>query len=100
MKTIESLTQDQQKDLKLINKYINKAVRSWTENNNSRGLISDNSDYWYNKALNICKKYGDIEFDYPGLYPTYEITINSEHYTEYNTENMFKRINNFWNTNR
>lgn len=99
--TLNSLTPKQQEDLKFINEYINKAVKSWVDNNNSRGRIPDDSDYWYDEALKICKKYnnGDIEFDFPGLYPTFEITINNTHYCEYSTENMFKRINNYWNNN-
>jgi hypothetical protein len=100
---IHGLTIEQITSLKNIENCITKAVNSWVNYNNSHGTKRDNSNYWYNKALRLAenesmKKGYIVKFDYPGLYPTYEIIDQStnEKYTEYNGLNFFKRINNFW----
>ncbi len=38
----------------------------------------------------------DIETDYPGLYPTFELDRNGKHLTEYSTLGALRQYNNFW----
>jgi len=87
-----------------IDKIIHKAAQCWELYNNSGGSIPDNSDVYYRKAEKIAqseaiKKGYNVTFDLGvGLYPTFEIihTETGKHYTEYNAEGFFKRINGFW----
>jgi hypothetical protein len=83
-----------------MHKYINQAVNAWTNYANTPG-VPDNSGLYYVKALKIAQDEANklncsVEFDYPGLYPTYEIVKDGKHYTEYTVESFFKRINGFW----
>ena len=52
-------------------------------------LITDNLD-------NILKIL-DINTDYPGLYPTYELDRNGKHLCEYSTLGALRQYNNYWN---
>jgi len=52
-------------------------------------VISDNADAIF-KLL-------DIDTDYPGLYPTFEITRKGIHMCEYSTLGAIRQYNNFWN---
>lgn len=95
------ITEDQIKAAKTIDKYIQTAVNSWTRYNNTRGNYKDMSGAWYGKAEKIAKAEAEkmgasVKFDYPGLYPTFEVTINGKTYSEYNTGSFFRRINGFW----
>ena len=51
-------------------------------------LITDNLD----NILSLL----DIDTDYPGLYPTYELDRNGKHLCEYSTLNALRQYNNFW----
>ena len=81
---------------------INTAIKSWTDNNNSGGLIPDRSDMWYDKAEKILQQYVKdgvtrIELDRGvGLYPTIEVWKNGEHQCLYSIDNFFKFLNGFW----
>jgi len=39
----------------------------------------------------------DIQTDYPGLYPTFELDRNGKHLCEYSVSGAIKQYNNFWN---
>jgi hypothetical protein len=93
-----SLTIDQLPDSNKINKYIEKAVKAWTDYNNSGGRIEDVSDKYYKQAEKIAQKWANVTLDCGvGLYPTFEIVMpDGKHYTEYNTQGFFRRINGFW----
>lgn len=52
-------------------------------------LITDNLD-------NIMSLL-DIDTDYPGLYPTFEIERNGKHLYEYSALNALRQYNNYWN---
>ena len=93
------LTENQYKDIKKVNRLIQKAVDSWTDNNNSGGLLSDNSETFYNRAEKIMNSWGGvINYDYGvGLYPAYRVTVNNKVYWEYSPEGVYKRIIGFWN---
>jgi hypothetical protein len=39
----------------------------------------------------------DIETDYPGLYPAFQITRNGKTLHEYSVLNAIRQYNNFWN---
>lgn len=116
-KTRIALTVD---DLPLKNKIdrnIQKAAKSWEDNNNSGGRIPDNSEHYQELAEKALKtlentsipwnekiqKITALNLDWGvGLYPTFEtdyIDQNGEkqHNTQYNSENFFRFINGFWN---
>jgi hypothetical protein len=52
-------------------------------------LITDNLD----NILSLL----DIDTDYPGLYPTYELDRNGKHLCEYSTLGALRQYNNYWN---
>jgi len=93
-----SIAYDQLPNSNKINRYINKAVRSWENYINQIVPSDEESEKFYKRAEKIAqaeatKKGYTVRFDYPGLYPTFEITnINSgKEYTAYNTAEFFKR---------
>jgi hypothetical protein len=98
-----------------INRYINKAIKSWEDNNNTRGMVEDRSDYYYTKAEQTAQTMINtpsinnpgfnlisVELDCGvGLYPTFEMVYQyageeQQHYTAYTTDQFFKTINGFW----
>lgn len=50
---------------------------------------------WANEMESILAILG-VSCDYPGLYPTYELTRNGRKFTEYSALNAIRQYNNFW----
>lgn len=86
------MTDIQKNKIKLFKRYINMAKTSCESYNNTNGLIADRSKYYYDLAERLVAPYG-IKCDYPGLYPTFIITVGDKIYNEYTIENAFIRIN-------
>jgi hypothetical protein len=110
-----AITEDQLRISNKIHKYIDKAIKSWVDNNNTRGMVADKSHYYYTQAEREAKKMIglksihnpnfvliNVELDCGvGLYPTFEMTYQYEgeekqHYTAYTPDQFFKTINGFW----
>ncbi|HBD92757.1 MAG TPA: hypothetical protein DC057_01135 [Spirochaetia bacterium] len=97
-----SITNDQLSSSNKITRYINKAVYSWENYINQTLPNDEESEKWYKKAEKIAqaeaKKRGYfVSFDYPGLYPTFEIVgPDGKEYTAYTTADFFRRINGFY----
>ncbi len=66
--------------------YVSPETRHFEENYH---LITENLD-------NIFKVL-DIETDYSGLYPCFELSRGGKHFTEYSTLGALRQYNNFWN---
>jgi hypothetical protein len=66
--------------------YESPATKHFEENYH---LISDNLD----NILSLL----DIDTDYPGLYPTFELDRNGEHFTMHGTLSALRQYNNYWN---
>jgi len=65
------------------------AVRTYTgRSDDNYNALTDNLDSIFQLL--------DIGVDYPGLYPTFELTRNGKHFTEYSALNAIRQYNNFW----
>jgi len=96
-----AITELQKSISKKINEFITRAIHAWESYNTRGGMTVNRYDYWYNKAEKLAQEAAKekgytLYFDYPGLYPTFQLSKDNQSYTEYNTESFFKRINGFW----
>lgn len=73
-------------------KLYKRAVNSYT----SRGDVGDRYYKSLSDKLDSILALLDIQVDYSGLYPTFELTRNGKHLTEYSTSGALKQYNDFW----
>lgn len=77
------------------------AVRQWefgNKGNNTqecRDNFTENYDLISGNADKILSHLG-VVCDYPGLYPSFTITVDGKTFQEYSVKNVLRRFNHFW----
>ena len=89
---------------------LNKAIKSWESFNTEKENKKDYSRFYYTKMENLLTekflnhknpvtnaKIKGLNFDYPGLHPTFTIIWNDNNSIEsYELNTFFKELNGFW----